>query len=232
MDIDKIINDLDIDIDAKNEGPGPEALPLEDLLRADILTDDIQLEIYNRFRAAAVAFIDEWVQGPACYDLKAQNMMYCSYDTWQACITDFGRSYFLKNKLLHDYKRERLEGGTRYRDDVMIIGLLVYEDLCSLYKKVFQIYAAALFLGVRAENMQRLNAAHGQWLKTAHGIQENSLRAGALNNRGSTVGYAMILNHDYNYTKTSEVIHTTARQELTASSLPQISGPAAGGDLM
>lgn len=233
MDIDKIIDDLNINIgnDNKNDDQGPEAWALNDLLTADIITDDIRMEIYNRFKAAAVKFIDDYINSPQNYDLKAVNMFYASYDTWQTCIKEFGRQYFQKNKLLHDIKREAVEGGARLRDDLLLIGLDVYESLCGQYKKVFQVYACALFLGVSVDNMHKLNTAHGRWTKSAHGAAENSLRSGALNNRGSTVGYAMILNHDYAYTKTTEVIHTTGHQEIAAANLPQLEGPA-GGDQM
>lgn len=203
--------------------PDLDRMPLRDLCEAPFLTDDMKTEIYKRFKAAALDFIEDYTASDECKDTnKNKGMFKCCHESWQACIREWGIQYFKTNKLLHDVKRERAEGGFRLHDDLLQIGLEVYEDLCAIYRKVFQLYDCCLFLGVDKDHMFRLNELHALFNKKAHFAAEASLRIGALTGRGNVTGHAIILNHDYDYTRTTQVIHTTD-QAKSAAALPDLS---------
>ena len=150
-------------------------------------------------------------------------MYKCSLETWQAVITQIGYNYFLDNKYLEDYERQRVEGGRRYSDIKLSIGLQLYEDLCNQYRKQFFIYDCCKFLGINKDYMYLLNDLHAAVLKKAHTAQEASMRGALASGRSNVTAMAILLNHDYDYTRTTQVIHTSGAQQITADQLPQLS---------
>lgn len=233
MDIDRIIDN--IARDAKKgaagvadpdlftgSGPDIKNMSLADLCQLQIKDDSIKIEIYKRFKAEAEAYIENYVEAdPRCRDInKNKGMFKCSHETYQACIKEFGIDYFMTNKYLHDIRRERVEGGSRMREDLLEIGMEVFEALCDQYRKVFQIVDCCAFLGVNKDYMYQLNEMHALFLKKLHTAAENSLRIGALTGRGNVTGHAIILNHDYDYTRTTQVIHTQSAAVVAADRLP------------
>lgn len=226
MDIDNIIDGV---LSGRENGEksqdqqSQEKKSLEQLLELAFFDEDTKIQIYRRFRADAIDYIDAFTDSNECKDTKKDNGMFaCSHDTWSACIREFGIDYFIKNKYLHDKRRERSEGGIRFNDDLMEIALEVYENLCGNYKKVFQIYDCCNFMGISKDFMYKLNEVHSGFIKNGNTAQENSYRTGALTNRGNVTGYAMLLNHDYDYTRTTQIIHSTTANKLTADSLPTL----------
>lgn len=229
MDIDRIIDDV-ISIE-KTE---PKTLPniqksasdqtektMLELLSDDLSNEDVRIEIYKRFKADSMAYFDSFAS--ASKDTKKDNGMFaCSQDTFNACCREFGIDYFKKNKYLHNFRRERSEGGIRYDDDLLCIGLEVFESLCDIYHKSFQVANCCYYLGISKQYIYRLNDLHSTYLKNAHFATENNMRMGVVSNRGNTTGYIMLMNHDYNYVRTSEVIHTSNNTEISADRLPEL----------
>lgn len=200
-----------------------ECISLSDLCMSEILSDDIKTEIYKRMKKDAEIYINDWMDSPCCFDTNKDKGMYkCSHETYQACIREFGIDYYKKYKYLHDIRRERVEGGARLKDELLYIGIEVYESICDEYRKVFQIVDCCAFLGVSKDYMYQLNEMHALFLKKAHTATENSLRIGALTGRGNVTGHAIILNHDYDYTRTTQVIHTNQQQAISAEKLPTL----------
>ena len=74
----------------------------------------------------------------------------------------------------------------------------------------------------RWQHKRFYNEMHALFLKKAHTATENSLRIGALTGRGNVTGHAIILNHDYDYTRTTQVIHTNQQQAISAEKLPTL----------
>ena len=56
-------------------------------------------------------------------------------------------------------------------------------------------------------------------LKRAHTIQESSMRTALASGRSNVTAIAILLNHDYNYTRTTEIIHSSDRIK-SADTLP------------
>ena len=137
-------------------------------------------------------------------------------------MRSFALDYFKKYKYLHNRRRERTEGGKRLDGDLLRIGLEVYETLCDEYRKVFQVYNVCELLGIDKENMYRLSEMHTNFLKKAHSATENSLRIGIVSGRGNVTGHALLLNHDYEYTRTTQVIHTSNNGHISAADLPKL----------
>ena len=201
-------------------------LSISDLCHLEIIGEEEEEEIYKRILQDAETFIDSFTDSPRCKDSNAEKGMYkCSHDTWEYCIRLFSMDYFKKYKLVHDVRRERKEGGYRFREQILKVGLEVYETLCEVYRKVFQIYDVCLFLGINKDNMYKLSEMHSNFLKKAHSATENSLRIGAVSGRGNVAGYALLLNHDYEYTKTTQIIHTSNTMNITADKLPTLEHP-------
>lgn len=184
---------------------------IHNLLEAEFLTDDIKNNIFEFWKNDLDRFIDDYARNSP--DNNADKGMYkCSLETWQACVSDIGRNYFFKNKYLIDKKKIAAQGGgTIYRDDLLLIGLELYEYYCNLYRKQFFIYDCTRFLGISKEVLYRLNTLHSDLLKRAHTIQESSMRTALASGRSNVTAIAILLNHDYNYTKTTEIIHSTDR---------------------
>ena len=206
--------------DKENIKDGP-PLVLDDLLLLDTSNNDIRQQIYNCFRADLELFIDNYLID--CKDINAEHGLYkCSLETWQAICTDIGLYYFRKNKYMADKKKVAAAGGVALSDDLLSIGLELYEFFCMKYRKQFFIYDCCRFLGIDKDLMFKLNLLHAQLLKKAHAGQEASLRAGLASGRSNVTGLAILLNHDYDYTRTTQVIHTTGPQEIAAEKLPEL----------
>lgn len=190
---------------------------LETLLDADVLTDDIKDSIYSHFIEDIQVLISEYLKGS--HDKNAsKGMLYCTLETWQACVDDIGRLYFKKNNYL--VNRCASNGG-KYREDLLIIAMEVYEHFCRLYRKQFFIYDCALFLGISRDTIYKLNTTYTDMLKKAHTMQESSMRTALASGRSNVTAMAILLNHDYDYTKTTQIIHTTDKIK-SADSLPML----------
>lgn len=211
MDYRKIIKDS-TEKEYKAVGDG-----LETLLNTDILTDDIKDSIYSHFIEDIQEIITEYLKGS--HDKNAsKGMLYCTLETWQACVDDIGRLYFKKNNYL--VNRCASNGG-KYREDLLIIAMEVYEHFCRLYRKQFFIYDCALFLGISRDTIYKLNTTYTDMLKKAHTMQESSMRTALASGRSNVTAMAILLNHDYDYTKTTQIIHTTDKIK-SADSLPML----------
>lgn len=233
MNIDKIIEDVAADAvkdqikehDADRAADDLKNMPLLSLLDMP-LNEDVKTEIYFRFRLDIERFIDDYLLSAA--DLNAdKGMIKCSLETWQACCVDIGLLYFRKNRYLRKYNRGG--GGAAslddFNDDLLEIALELYEFLCQQYRKQFFIYDACRFLGMSKDIMYKLNEMRSDILKKAHTAQEGSMRTALASGRSNVTAMAILLNHDYNYTKTTQVIHTSDSRHLTADSLPQLDIP-------
>ena len=194
---------------------------INNLLAADLTDDTNILRIYNRFKNDIELFINDFLLNSK--DINAAAGMYkCSLETWQACITNIGLYYFRKNKYLYDVKKNAAAGGVALSDDLLSIGLELYEYFCYEYKKQFFIYDCCRFLGISKDLIYKLSDLHADLLKKAHTIQEASLRAGLASGRSNVTALAILLNHDYNYTKTTEIIHHSSGDK-SADQLPDLS---------
>lgn len=226
MDLDSIIDDVIKDTNPAAAGPDQQEknindLSLDDLLLQD-LTPDTTLVIYNRFKYDIENLINDFLID--CKDINAADGMYkCSLETWQACITNIGLYYFRKNKYLFDKKKIAAAGGVALSDDLLSIGLELYEFFCYEYKKQFFIYDCCRFLGVPMELIYKLSNLHGEILKRAHTKQEASMRTALASGRSNVTAMAILLNHDYDYTRTTQIIHSSAAQAIAADKLPELS---------
>lgn len=215
MDIERIVNNTIEGIEKENAGGGTEK-SLKELLNADILTDEIKEEIYYRFKNDIQILIDDFLMHSD--DKNAgKGMMYCYLETWQGCADDIGRYYFRKNGFLRDYRRV----GGAYREELLIIAMEVYEHFCKIFRKQFFIYDCALFLGVSRETIYDLSTKYSDMLKKAHTMQEASMRTALASGRSNVTAMAILLNHDYDYTRTTQIIHTTDKIK-TADTLPTL----------
>ena len=230
VDIDKCINSVVNEVLRENKnagaGLGPDELEniaLIDLVKMD-LNDDIKLCIYERFKNDIDLIIDDFLV--ASKDPNADKGMFkCSLETWQACSNNIGLKYFRKYKYLHDYKRERQEGGARLKDDLLFIALELYEYYCQEFRKQYFIYDCCRFMGVDMDLMYRLSELHSIVLKKAHTKQESSMRTALASGRSNVTAMAILLNHDYDYTRTTQVIHTNNNSIKCADDLPALEGP-------
>lgn len=184
------------------------------LLEADFLTDEIKDSIYRRFTADIEEFINDYLTRSEDKNAR-KGMIYCNLETWQACADDIGRYYFKKNKYLIDSHRK----GGAYREDLLILAMEIYEHFCRLYRKQFFIYDCALFLGINRDTIYELSSKHADMLKKAHTMQESSMRTALASGRSNVTAMAILLNHDYDYTRTTQVIHTS-EQIKSADTLP------------
>ena len=230
MDVDKIIDNIAaaaLDQAGQKECNTDIILscPVGDLGRVvslyDLKDPDNQKILLDRWRNDIDGYIKEFLRGSD--DPHAGEGLYkCSLETWKACANYIGLNYFLTYKLIRDYDRERREGGKRFNDDLLELGLVLYEELCNKYRKQFFIYDSCKFLGINLDNMYLLNDLHTKYMKKAHTIQEDSMRSALASGRSNVTAMAILLNHDYDYTRTTQVIHTNGRDNLTADKLPQL----------
>ena len=215
MDINKVINNTIKNSDGTGGSPGRD---IHDLLDIDFPTESDLIEIFTIWKNDLEVYIDEYAKKSG--DPHGNDGMYkCSLETWEACVSDIGRDYYIKNRYLYDVKKNRAVGGVAYRDDLLMIGMEVYEYFCNRYRKQFFIYDCTRFLGLSKEVLYRLNNIHSDMLKRAHTCQEASMRAALASGRSNVTAMAILLNHDYNYTKTTEIIHSSDRIK-SADTLP------------
>lgn len=225
MDIDKIINDVAASVQDQQQNINILECPIEQLKiglsSVDLNDIDIQALILRRWRGDVLQYIDNYLV--SCPDPHAADGMYkCSLETWKACACSIGLNYFLKYKLVRDYNREAREGGARFNDALIELGLTLYEQFCNDYRKQFFIYDSCKFLGMNLDSMYTLNDIHARYIKKAHSVQEDSMRSALASGRSNVTAIAILLNHDYDYTRTTQVIHTTGRENLRADDLPKL----------
>lgn len=217
MDIEKVINNTIEGIEKENAGGG-ENKSLKELLNADVLTDEIKEEIYFRFKNDIQILIDDFLMHSD--DKNAgKGMTYCYLETWQGCIDDIGRYYFRKNNYLKDSRKAG--GAYKYRDELLLIGIDLYNHFCRMYRKQYFIYDCALFMGLNHDTIYELNTRYPDVLKKAHTMQEASMRTALASGRSNVTAMAILLNHDYDYTRTTQVIHTIDKIK-TADTLPTL----------
>ena len=217
MNVDKIVKSTITNIKGnKRSGSGD----LKKLLAKEKYSDLEKDLIFESFRDDIQEIIKEYTN--KCPDINKDKGMYkCTLETWQACTDTIGREYFRRNRLLYDSTRS----GNVYKDDLLIIAMEVYEYFCKEYRKQFFIYDCALFLGINRDLLYELNNKHTDLLKKAHTMQEASMRAALASGRSNVTAMAILLNHDYNYTRTTEIIHTTDTIK-TADTLPILNDKA------
>lgn len=219
MDIKNVIKNTLNDINNDNAG-GSKGRNISELFELEILTENDRIEIFNTWKSDLEIYIEEYARKSG--DPNGDKGMYkCSLETWEACVSDIGRDYFIKNRFLYDVKKIRAAGGVAYRDDLLMIGMEVYEYFCNRYRKQFFIYDCTRFLGLSKEVLYRLNNIHSDMLKRAHTCQEASMRAALASGRSNVTAMAILLNHDYDYTRTTQVIHTTDKIK-SADTLPTL----------
>lgn len=211
MNIDRLITNT---IEGFKDGRAAGADDFRKLLGADFLTDEIKDSIYRRFKEDIEEFVNDFLSRSEDKNAR-KGMIYCNLETWQACADDIGRYYFKKNKYLLDSHRK----GGAYREELLILAMEVYEHFCRLYRKQFFIYDCALFLGINRDTIYELSNKHADMLKKAHTMQESSMRTALASGRSNVTAMAILLNHDYDYTRTTQVIHTT-EQIKSADTLP------------
>lgn len=211
MDIEKIVKNSINEIGTERAAGADD---FRKLLEADFLTDEIKDSIYRRFKEDIEAFINDFLARSEDKNAR-KGMIYCNLETWQACADDIGRYYFKKNKYLIDSQRK----GGAYREDLLILAMEIYEHFCRLYRKQFFIYDCALFLGINRDTIYELSNRHADMLKKAHTMQESSMRTALASGRSNVTAMAILLNHDYDYTRTTQVIHTS-EQIKSADTLP------------
>lgn len=214
MDIERLITNT---IEGFKDGRAAGADDLRTLLEADFLTDEIKDSIYRRFTEDIEEFINDYLTRSEDKNAR-KGMIYCNLETWQACADDIGRYYFKKNKYLVESHRR----GGAYREELLILAMEVYEHFCRLYRKQFFIYDCAMFLGITRETIYELSNKYSDMLKKAHTMQESSMRTALASGRSNVTAMAILLNHDYDYTRTTQVIHTTDKIK-SADTLPTLS---------
>lgn len=213
MDINKII-DNSIKNTQNNKinavGEEEEKQNIKELLNSEILTDEILNYAFEFFKADIEKYVSLFLE--TSEDSNADKGMYkCSLETWQACISNIGREYFQKNRYLYDENKRKAQGGNPYRDELLTVGLMLYEYFCRLYRKQFFIYDCCQFMGMSLDTMFKLNTIHAELLKKAHATQEASMRTALASGRSNVTAMAILLNHDYDYTRTTQIVHTTDR---------------------
>lgn len=211
MNINRLITNT---IEGFKDGRAAGADDFRKLLDADFLTDEVKDFIYRRFKEDIEEFVNDFLSRSEDKNAR-KGMIYCNLETWQACADDIGRYYFKKNKYLIDSHRK----GGAYREELLILAMEVYEHFCRLYRKQFFIYDCALFLGINRDTIYELSNKHADMLKKAHTMQESSMRTALASGRSNVTAMAILLNHDYDYTRTTQVIHTT-EQIKSADTLP------------
>ena len=189
---------------------------LRTLLNKELLTDEIKDSIFKKFTEDIETLICDFLARSEDKNAR-KGMIYCNLETWQACADDIGRYYFKSNRYLIDTNRK----GVAYREELLIVAMEVYEHFCRLYRKQFFIYDCALFLGINRDTIYELSNRHADMLKKAHTMQESSMRTALASGRSNVTAMAILLNHDYDYTRTTQVIHTTDKIK-TADTLPTL----------
>ena len=232
MDIDRIIDD----VAGADDQPKKTKLPFidsgDDLSKIELKellkhkysdTEAGQREIYKRFHADVQELIKEYTK--LLPDPKKNEGMYkCSLESWQYVLRQIGLNYFYDNKLLRDNEKIAAAGGMDFNDNLLEISINLYEDLCDQYHKQYFIYDCMRFLGLSNDCMYKLNELRNDILKKAHSKQEASMRTALASGRSNVTAMAILLNHDYDYTRTTQVIHTTSNNGITADKLPLLEG--------
>lgn len=200
----------------------PEAMTLDELLKENINDEDIRQEIYNRFKSDIEIYIDDYLERSKDENAK-RGMLKCCLETWQHCATEIGMHYFNRHYYLREGRQKaKSERGQTFNEPLLYIGVQLYADLCIEYRKQFFIYDCCKFLGMNIDSMYRLTEIRSDVLKKAHTMQEGSMRSALASGRSNVTAMAILLNHDYDYTRTTQVIHTTNSAQITADKLPTL----------
>lgn len=218
MNINRVVNNTLNKIEKPETGD--DLKDIYSLLSSEILTPEILQEIYSLWKSEIDIYIENYLKTSP--DNNASHGMYkCSLETWEACITDIGIDIFKKKKYLLDVNKIARNGGAALHDDLLLIGLDLYEYYCFKFKKQFFIYDCTRFLGIGKDVLYNLSTIHSDLLKKAHTAQEGSMRAALASGRSNVTAMAILLNHDYDYTRTTQVIHTTDAVKI-AQELPTL----------
>ena len=219
MDVYKVINGAIGDIQCTRESEGKN---IKEILNKEIFTDADKDYIYTFFLNSIETMLRDFLK--KCEDTNKDKGMYkCSLETWQSFCDIVGREFFRKHDYMADKPKRAKYGGVAYRDDLLLIGMEIYEHLCRTYRKQFFIYDCALFMGINRDVIYELNTKHADILKKAHTMQESSMRTALASGRANVTAMAILLNHDYDYTRTTQVVHTIDRIK-TADTLPMLGG--------
>ena len=76
-------------------------------------------------------------------------------------------------------------------------------------------------MGLNHDTIYELSTKYADILKKAHTMQESSMRTALASGRSNVTAMAILLNHDYDYTRTTQVIHTTDKIK-SADTLPTL----------
>ena len=76
-------------------------------------------------------------------------------------------------------------------------------------------------MGLSMDCLYNLSSIHSDMLKKAHTKQEASMRTALASGRSNVTAMAILLNHDYDYTRTTQIVHTVDRIK-TADTLPTL----------
>lgn len=151
----------------------------------------------------------------------AKGMQQCYLETWQACAWYIGNNYFKKNIYLWDINTSQARGARTYDESKILQVMELYAELCQIYRKQFFIMDFGHFCGLDFEYIYDLTHKSSALAKKASAFSESSLRTGLISNRGSSMGYAMLLNHDHGYA-TSRTVKEDPNTLNTAAELPTL----------
>lgn len=151
----------------------------------------------------------------------SKGMQSCYLETWQACTWYIGNNYFKKNIYLWDINRSESRGARVYDEKKILIVMELYAELCQIYRKQFFVSDFGHFCGLDFDYIYDLTNDYSSVGKKARAFSEDSLRTGLISNRGSSMGYAMLLNHDHGYA-TSRTVKETPNKLNTAAELPNL----------
>lgn len=155
-------------------------------------------------------------------DKNARNgMTQCYLETWQAFCWYVGNNYFKKNIFTWDVNKSNARGARCYDIDKLILLMDYYAELCQRYRKQFFISDFGVFCGLDFQYIYDLTHKSTPLAEKAYFYSENSLRTGLISNRGPSMGYAMLLNHDHGYA-TSRTVKETPNKLNTAAELPNL----------
>lgn len=145
---------------------------------------------------------------------------------WQAVCTYIGKS-IKKSKVLHDFQREKIHGGTVYDGRKVCALLDLYGVMCSEFKQVAFSHNFPRFAGVSVEYfkdyMQRgLTSSRVGLPQKAFELQRASL-VGAVTGGGSaTVGNIFLSKALAGLQESTTIVHVSAGPSVGLSDLPRL----------
>lgn len=145
---------------------------------------------------------------------------------WQGICYRVG-DYIKQHKIIHDFFREKIHGGTVYDGNKLTALLILYGVICSDFKQVAFTFNFARFAGVSTDYlhdyMQKgLTSARVGLREKALEIQKASL-VGAVTGGGSaTVGNIFLSKALAGLQESTTVVHVSAAPSVSLSELPQL----------